>query len=397
MAAEKATTKGVQRMSTSTTTATGRAGVYESLGLTRVVNADARLTKLGGSLMPPEVIAAMLDAASGYVDMYAFQERAGARLAELTRNEAAFISAGAAAGLVISTLACMVGTDLVALSRLMEHGEARKDEVIIHTAHRIPYDPAIRAAGARPVNVGNALQTFDWELEAAITERTAMILWVAGDHLRRGALPLEETVRIAHARGVPVVVDAAAQLPPVESLWRFTREQGADLAVFSGGKDLRGPQASGLVVGRAALIDACRMQGSPNQRLARPMKAGKEEMAGLLAAVERYLTLDHAAIIAESERVIAGWVAAFDGLPGITARRDFPNEAGQPTPRCLLLVDPAAAGIDAAGLRRRLFAGDPPVAAGEGSVPNSVALSPDTLEGADPAIVTRAILAALGR
>ncbi|MFM9106521.1 MAG: aminotransferase class V-fold PLP-dependent enzyme, partial [Chloroflexota bacterium] len=361
-------------MSTSTTTTatTRRAGVYESLGLTRIVNADARLTKLGGSLMPPEVVAAMLDAASGYVDMFAFQEAAGARLAELTRNEAAFVSAGAAAGLVVSTLACMVGTDLVALSRLMERGEAAKNEVIIHTAHRIPYDPAILAAGARPVAVGNALQTFDWELEAAITDRTAMILWVAGDHLRRGALPLEETVRIAHAHGVPVVVDAAAQLPPVDNFWRYTRDLGADLAVFSGGKDLRGPQASGLVVGSAALVAACRAHGSPNQRLARPMKAGKEEMAGLLAAVERYVGLDHAAILAESERVVAEWIAAFDGLPGISARRDFPNEAGQPTPRCLVVVDPAAAGVDAAGLRRRMFAGDPPVAAGEGSVPGSL-------------------------
>jgi L-seryl-tRNA(Ser) seleniumtransferase len=376
---------------------TQQAGIYESLGLTRIVNADARLTKLGGSLMPPEVVEAMLDASSGFVDMFAFQERAGARLAELTRNEGAFISAGAAAGLVISTLACMVGTDLVALSRLMEHGEAQKDEVIIHTAHRIPYDPAIRAAGARPVNVGNALQTFDWELEAAITDRTAMILWVAGDHLRRGALSLEETVRIAHARGVPVVVDAAAQLPPPENLWRFTRDLGADLAVFSGGKDLRGPQASGLVVGNAALIAACRVQGSPNQRLARPMKAGKEEMAGLLAAVERYLALDHAAILAESERVVAEWVAALDGLPGIVARRDFPNEAGQPTPRCLVIVDPAVAGVDAAGLRRRMLAGSPPVAAGEGGLPGSLALTPDTLDGADPAIVTRALIDALRR
>ncbi|MER3439630.1 MAG: hypothetical protein C4346_19685, partial [Chloroflexota bacterium] len=118
---------------------------------------------------------------------------------------------------------------------MIEGAPLPRDEVIIHRAHRIPYDPAIRLAGGRLVEIGNVSQTFPWELEAAITPRTAMVLYIAGVHLSRGALPLEEAIAIAHARGVPVVVDAAAQLPPVENLWRFTRDLGADLAIFSGG------------------------------------------------------------------------------------------------------------------------------------------------------------------
>ena len=194
---------------------------------------------------------------------------------------------------------------------MIETGEAPKNEVIIHRAHRIPYDPAIRLAGARIVEVGNRLQTFPWELEAAITPRTAMVFYAAGVHLASGALPLAETVEIAHAHGIPVVVDAAAQLPPTENLWRFTREFGADLAVFSGGKDFRGPQASGLLVGTEAMIAAIAVNGSPHQRLARPMKVGKEEMIGLLAAVERYVNEDWRDRARRYEETVERWIEHF--------------------------------------------------------------------------------------
>ncbi len=359
-------------------------GVYESLGVRRIVNADARLTRLGGSLMPVPVIAAMAEAARGYVDVFDLQRAVGQRLAELTRNEAACPCTGASAGLVLATLACTVGDDLPAIARLLEGLPPPRTEVIVHRAHRIPYDPAVRMGGGRLVEVGNALQTFSWELEAAFTERTAMVLYVAGEHLARGALPLAETVRLAHARGVPVVVDAAAQLPPPENLWRFTREESADLAVFSGGKDLRGPQASGLIVGRADLIAACAVHGSPHQRLGRPMKVGKEEMAGLVAAVELYLAQDHAARLAGFEATVRRWVAAFDGRPGLAARRDFPNEAGQPIPRALIEFDPA--GPSAEEVRRRLWDGDPAVAVGLAGA-NGIALTPDCLDGDDEAVV----------
>ena len=363
-------------------------GIHESLDVRKLINVSARLTKFGGSLMPPEVIAAMTEAASSYVDMFALQRAAGDRLAELTKNEAAYVSTGAAAGLVVATFACGVGGDPVDIAHFMESGALIHDEVIIHRSHRIPYEPALRLAGARLVEIGNVFQTTAADLEAAFTERTAFVFYVPGAHIARGALPIEETIAIAHARGVPVVIDAAAQLPPVANLWKYTRDLGADLAVFSGGKDLRGPQASGLVVGRAGLIEIMREHGAPNQRFGRPMKVGKEEMFGLVAAVERYLTLDHEVLIAGCEAIVQQWIAAATGFPGVRASRGFPNEAGQPTPRMILEIDPVESGYRAVDVYERLLSGEPGIAAGMDAGPNTVAFSPDVLDGADPSIVT---------
>jgi L-seryl-tRNA(Ser) seleniumtransferase len=363
-------------------------GIYEDLGVRRLINANARLTALGGSKMPESVLAAMNEATGAYVDMHELQRAVGRRIAELTRNEGAYVTTGAAAGLVVATLATMNRGDLPTIARAIEGEPPARREVVIHRAHRIPYDPAVTLAGARLVEVGNALQTFPWELEAAIGPATAAVLFVAGDHVARGALPLAQTVAIAHGRGVPVIVDAAAQLPPADNLWRFTRDLGADLAVFSGGKDLRGPQASGLVVGAAEWIEACRANGSPHQRLGRPMKAGKEEMVGLLVAIERYLSLDHAARSAWFEASVQSWIDAIAGIPGVRASRQFPDEAGQPSPRARIEVDPVAAGLTGADLKQRLWDGDPGIAVAlEGA--DAISLSPTVLDGDDPALVGR--------
>jgi D-glucosaminate-6-phosphate ammonia-lyase len=366
-------------------------GVYERLGMRRVINADATLTRLGGSLMPTHVLDAMREAAGSFVDMYELQQVVGKRLAALTRNEAAYVSTGAAAGLVLATLAAMTGGDLPTIARLIETGEAAKDEVIIHRGHRIPYDPAIRLAGARIVEVGNRLQTFPWELEAAITPRTAMVFYAAGVHLASGALPLAETVEVAHAHDIPVVVDAAAQLPPTENLWRFTRELGADLAVFSGGKDFHGPQASGLLVGTEAMIAAIAVNGSPHQRLARPMKVGKEEMIGLLAAVERYVDEDWQDRARRYEATVERWIEYFDDLPGLSASRLFPNEAGQPTPRCRVAFA-AETGLSGAEAVRLLWEGDPRIAVSVDG-PDTISMTPELLEEGDESILLDRIAA----
>ena len=365
--------------------------VYQRLGMRRVINADATLTRLGGSLMPTHVLDAMREAAGSFVDMYELQQVVGKRLADLTGNEAAYVSTGAAAGLVLATLAAMTGGDLPTIARLIETGEAPKDEVIIHRGHRIPYDPAIRLAGARIVEVGNRLQTFPWELEAAITPRTAMIFYAAGVHFATGALPLAETVEVAHAHNIPVVVDAAAQLPPTENLWRFTRELGADLAVFSGGKDFHGPQASGLLVGTEAMIAAIAVNGSPHQRLARPMKVGKEEMIGLLAAVERYVAEDWQDRARRYEETVERWIEHFRGLPGVSASRDFPNEAGQPTPRCRVTFV-GETGLSGAEAVRLLWEGDPRIAVSVAG-PDAISMTPELLEEGDESILLDRITA----
>jgi len=363
--------------------------IYESLGIRRIINADTTLTRLGGSLMPEPVLEAMNEAARSFVDMYELQHRVGHRLAELTHNEAAYVCTGAAAGLFLASLACMTGTDLKAIARLPSLA-GLKDEIIIHCAHRIPYDPAVRLAGAKLVEVGNAIQTFPWEFEAAITERTAAVLYIAGEHLSFGALSLPETIEIAHAHGLPVIVDAAAQLPPPENLWRFTRDLGADLAIFSGGKDLRGPQASGLIVGRADLIEACSENGTPHQRLGRAMKVGKEEMVGLLAAVELYLQQNQVARMASFEATVQFWVDAFSDWPGVIARRDYPNEAGRPLPWALLEFDPIVTGLSAAEVQQQLWDGDPRIAVSLAGT-HGIHLAPDTVESGEAEIIADSI------
>lgn len=360
-------------------------GVYERLGVRRIINADATLTRLGGSVMSQEVLDAMQDAAGSFVDIHELQQVVGRRLAELTRNEAAYVSTGAAAGIVLATLAAMNRGDLGMIARATETGESPRDEVIVQRAHRIPYDPAIRLAGSRIVDIGNRLQTFPWELEGAITPRTAMVFFAAGVHLAPGALPLEEVVAIAHEHGIPVVVDAAAQLPPTENLWRFTRELGADLAIFSGGKDFHGPQASGMMVGTEAMMAAVAVNGSPYQRLARPMKVGKEEMIGLLAAVERYVEVDWRERARSYETTVARWMEHLDDVPGLTAARVFPNEAGQPTPRCRVTFAPEL-GLTGAEAVRLLWEGDPGIAVAVDG-PDAISFTPELLGEGEEAIL----------
>ena len=362
--------------------------LYDELGVRRVINAATTLTVVGGSLMPDEVLDAMREAASSYVDMHELHVAAGEHLARLTHNEAAYVTSGCAAALVLGTLGAITKGDPAAIAR-MPTGDGMAREVVMHAAHRIPYDPAILLAGGRIIQVGNVLQTFEWELEAALTERTAAVLWVAGPHLPRGALDLPTTVRIAHARGVPVLVDAAAQLPPHTNLWHFTRELGADAAVFSGGKGLRGPQASGLMVGTRQFIEAARSNGSPHQRLARAMKAGKEEIAGLVRAVELFLAEDHDAQMAGWERTVRAWVEELNQVPGLTASRDAVNEAGQPVPRVRVTVDPDAIGADADEIRARLWTGDPRVLVLRGDA-DSFFMTPDTVSPEEAvSLVTR--------
>lgn len=368
--------------------------IYEDLGVRRVINADARLTRLGGSIMPDPVLAAMRDAAGSYVDLHELQAAVGTRLAELTRNEAAYVTSGAAAGLFLTSLACMTGAERDSIARLPDRS-GLKHRVIIQRMHRIPYLPAVALAGATVVEIGAEPEPHPAELEMAIDDETAAVLYVAGEHLNQGALPLSEVVEIAHARDVPVIVDAAAQLPPAENLWRFTHDLGADLAIFSGGKDLRGPQSSGLIVGRASLIEACRMNGAPNPHIGRPMKVGKEEMAGLLAAVEHYLSEDQQARIASFEETVRNWMTALSDVPGVTATREFPNEAGQPMPRCRVELDPAITPVDAMALARTLWDGNPRIAVKQEGP--AISMTPDTLQPGDEREIIDRLLSILGR
>lgn len=364
---------------------------YATLGVRPVINAAATLTRLGGSRMPPPVVAAMEEAAGAFVDLNELQLRVGERIAALTHNEACFVASGAAAGIAIATAACLAGVEPAAIARLPypRPDRAEPDEVIVHRAHRNGYDHAARQTGARLVEIGMAHTTERWELEAALTPRTACVLYFAGVHYARGALPLPEVIAIAHAHQTPVLVDAAAQIPPIANLWHFTRDLGADLAIFSGGKGLRGPQSSGLVLGRADLIAACRANSNPNHSLGRPMKVGKEELLGVLAAVEWSLSQDEAATLAGLEAIVGRWQTGLAGLPGVTVERGYPSEAGQPHGRAIVhLAPPCPLGRDA--VVAALWNQTPRIAvAAVGD--DAIALNPQTLEPGEDELVLTAL------
>lgn len=363
--------------------------IYEELGLTPVINASATLTRLGGSIMPPEVVEAMVEASKHFVNLEELQRRVGEELAKMTQNEAAYVSSGAAAGLALATAAIITRGDPAAIQRLPDT-TGLKNEVIIHKSHRNGYDHAVRQVGVKIVEIGMATNTYPWELEAAINENTAAVFWFQGAMTGRGDLPLEKVIEIANKHDVPVVVDAAAQLPPVENLWRFT-QMGAALAIFSGGKDLRGPQSSGLVVGRRDLIEAMRVNGNPNHSIGRPMKVGKEEMVGLLTAVKLYLARDHEARASQDEEVVAGWCAALNQVQGVHAERSFPNEAGQPLPRARVVIDRDQAGLSRDQVVEQLMNGSPSIhVASSGS--DAIFLNPMTLADGEEQVVLDRLL-----
>jgi len=257
--------------------------IYAKLGVRTFINARGPLTRMGGAIMPPEVIDAMVTASKSSVYLAELQDAIGARIAAMTGNEAAMVTNGAAAGIVLAIAACMTGDDRKKMASLPDTNSC-KNEVIVQHHMRFSEDCALRNTGARLVEIDGAGAHGIAALKAAIGPKTAALFTT--DWTGSRTISIHDLVPIAREHNLPVVVDAAAGLPPAKNLWKFTREMGADLAIFSGGKGLRGPQSSGLVVGTKQLIDAMKMQSVPHCYIGRPMKVGKEEMVGLYAALE---------------------------------------------------------------------------------------------------------------
>jgi D-glucosaminate-6-phosphate ammonia-lyase len=279
--------------------------VYKELGVRPLINAAGTYTYLSASRMPREVVEAMDAASRQYVNIGELQQAVGRRIADLLGWEAALVTAGAASALLLGTAACVAGTDREKIRRLPDT-EGMKNEVILLKSHRNGYDHAVRAAGARLVEVETAE-----DVERAAGPRTACLLFFNA-HEPEGKIKAADFARLAKKLGVPAFVDAAADVPPVETYARF-RTLGYDLAAFSGGKALRGPQCSGFLLGSKDLIAAAAANNSPNtDAIGRTSKVGKEEIVGVWAALERFLKEDPAARWREWESrcgIIAGLVA----------------------------------------------------------------------------------------
>lgn len=320
--------------------------IYEELGVQKIINATGTFTVLGGSRMSEKTLDDMKSAANSFVQIKELQKKINSEVARLTHNEAAYITNGAAAGLYLCTCAAIQKKNGSSRHFYLTKEEIESRNVVVFKSHRNPYDFTISQAGAKYKEIGYPnfiLPGTCEDLEEAIDENTCMIYYVHAVWTPDGALDLENTIRIAHERNLPVIVDAAAQLPPLENLWRFT-EMGADAVLFSGGKDIRGPQSSGLVVGKKEFIDVVASLGFPIYGVGRMLKVGREEQVGLYSALKQYVEMDHNKRAewceGEVEKIIKGLIQTRH----FKAERSFPNEAGQPIARAIVYVDGATAG-----------------------------------------------------
>ena len=269
--------------------------IFEELGLHRYINAQDTFTKYGASCMLPSALRAMSEISEYCVDLYEVQEKAGDAIARLTNNEAAYITNGAAGALQECAASVLAVDSEEVFHQLPLTGERR--EILMQRAQHNMYDRSMAAAGAEIVYVGDEMRApSEQEFENAITAHTAAIAYVIYFG-REYALPIEKVIEIAHKHSLPVIVDAAAQNPPASNLWRFTH-MGADMVIFSGGKTMRGPQDSGLVLGKREWINRLRKWGPPTDGVCRGCKTSREAMVGLYAAVKEYMAVDESARLA---------------------------------------------------------------------------------------------------
>ena len=330
---------------------TAEAGVYAELGVRPFINAAGTYTALSASLVPPEVVRAMDEASRSYVSIPELQEAAGKRIASLLGAEAALVTSGCAAALTVATAACVCGDDETAIRRVPDI-TGLKDEVIFPRGHRFGYDHAIRNVGVRIVEVENAS-----ELRAKITGRTAMLFYL-NLAAKESPVSREEIVEAGKRAGVPTLIDAAADLPPARNLTAFT-ELGFDLVAFSGGKGLRGPQCSGLLLGKKDLIRAAFLNGSPHaDSVGRPAKVGKEEIVGLTKAIEIYWNKDHEAEWREWESRVAHILKRVSGIDGVRAERFVPEIANE-TPHLSIEWDPSRIPLTRDAFASALRQGEP--------------------------------------
>ncbi len=360
-----------------------RVTTYEDLGVRPLINCTGTITTLSGSLLLPEVREAMMAASTRYVIIDELMAGVGARLAELMQCEWGLVTNGCAAALAQVTAACIAGTDPEKMQRLPDT-TGMKNEVIVQTAHRMGYDRAITSVGARLIEV-----TTHEELEAAYTDRTAM-QFLFGDASERGPITVKDMVDSGHAHGVPSLVDAAAEQPNVPN-WYLA--QGVDVVAYSGGKCMRGPQASGMVLGRKDLLQAAFANGSPHGSIGRPMKAGKEEIMGLLAAVEQWLVRDHAAELREWDRRLQVIADAVTAIPSVTLSFRTPRPSNI-APHMSLQWNAAELGVSPTEAKQQLSAGAPRIEIAGGG--DNLTINPYMMEDGEEVVVARRLAEVLG-
>lgn len=372
-------------MSPSTSTsATTPPLTFARLGVRTLINCMGTYTSISGSRALPQVADAMLEATNHYVEIDELMEKVGQRLAELTGAEWGYVSSGCAAALSEIAAGAMTGGDPEKIAHLPDT-EGMKNEIIMQKAERCGYDRAISQTGARILEVTTLA-----DFEAAVSPRTALVAFT-GDQAYHSEIPTAALIAAAHRHGIPCFVDAAAERPDVPNVYL---QMGADAVAYSGGKCLRGPQASGLVLGKRALLWSAFMNAAPHGGIGRPMKAAKEEIMGLLAAVEAWvLGRDHLA----EQRTWAGYFevlrAGVAGIPSVTTQVIEPTSVANVAPLLEIAWDPALLGWTPAQLYTALSEGEPRIIVHRAA--NGIRINPYMMERDDDALVAERLRALL--
>ena len=338
--------------------------IYKELGATPVINATGSVTMLGGSTPAPEVKEAMERAEGAYIPLMELEEKAGAAIANMVNVPAAYITSGAGSALTLATAACMAGDDDAKIQQLPDT-TGMKNEVLIQERQRYWYDRCLELAGAKLVMFGNAEGTTRKDLEDAIGPNTAAVHYYAvAQEPDRQALSLEDTIEIAHDKGVPVLVDAAGQIYPLDLFGSYVR-MGADFQCTAA-KYMSSPQSTGLAFGSEDMIRKLALQsfvsyeGRRIRGVGRPQKVDRQEMVGAVAAVRRWMTMNHEERLAETETKCRNMLNPLQGIPGVTVEL-LDNIIGHQPYGVTLEVDSSVTGISAHDVVDLLKAGDPPI------------------------------------
>ena len=360
--------------------------IYGALGVKPAIVASGSTTAYGGSKLRPEVLDSMEKASRMMVNMDDLNVAAGKVIAEVTGAEAGLVTSGSAGGLVLQAAAVMAGSDPASMAKLPK-SDGLKNEIIMHTSHRFPYDQCYTATGATIVNIGDGRRCHPWELEAAINENTAAIAYLFSGFISRRALPIEQVVEIAHARDVPVIVDAASYLPPRANLRRFI-DAGADMVQFSGGKAVRGPQGTGILAGRGDLIEAAYANASPHQFIGRGMKVAKEEIIGLVEALQIFVDEDEDAENRRFREMCQQVVDALIEAPGLEVSVKH-DEWDYLTPIAVMRFTRDWRGPSRDEVDNAMASGDPPIYLHNIHNPDELAVDPFNLDERELDVVIR--------
>ena len=348
-------------------------GIYSALGVKRIIAASGSTTAYGGSKTRREILEAMNKASGMMVSLDELNRAASSIIADATGAEAGFVSSGAAGGLVLQAAAVIAGSDPAKMDRLPD-SSGMKNEIIIHKSHRFPYDQCYTSVGAKFVEIGDGRRCQPWQLEAAFTENTAAVAYLFSPFITRRSIPFPEVCEIAHSHGVPVIVDAASMLPPRSNLRRFTTE-GADMVIYSGGKAVRGPQGTGILCGRADLIDAAFANAAPHQFIGRGMKVAKEEIIGLMRAIQIFVDEDEDAEMAMYRRKAQQVVDALAEVDGLRVSLEH-DEHNYLIPHAVMHFTRDWRGPGRNEVYQEMIAGDPPIYLHDIFDPDELAVDP---------------------